>query len=102
TLLPNLARDIDDHRKLGPLLLLGQHVALLGGGEAALGREAKLFERSVFRGLVQPALYVIPLLQRATLGCDEADNRPLLALGQEAQRLQPAGAVGVVLQEIAV
>ena len=38
----------------------------------------------------------------AGLGGDEADHHALLALGQEAQRLEPAGALGVVLQEIAV
>ena len=48
-----------DHAQLGPLLVLGQHVALLGRGEAALRRQAKLIERDVFGRLVDAALDVV-------------------------------------------
>src|SRR5262245_18498297 len=71
--LPDLLRGIDDHPQLRPLLLLAQHVAFLGGGKAALWREAQLLERGVFGGLVEPALDVVLLLEGAVLGGDEAD-----------------------------
>src|SRR5262245_32403303 len=37
---PDLAGDFDDHAQFRPLLVLGQDIALLGRGEAALRREA--------------------------------------------------------------
>src|SRR6266700_4575179 len=49
---PNLIRYLDDPRQLGPLLVLGQDIAFLGRGEAALRREAKLIEGDELRGLV--------------------------------------------------
>ena len=39
-LAPHLLRHLDDHPQLGPLLVLGQDVALLGRGKAALRRQA--------------------------------------------------------------
>src|SRR6516165_484354 len=36
---PNLFGQFHDHAQLGPLLLLGQHVAFLGRGKAALRRQ---------------------------------------------------------------
>ena len=88
--------------KLRPLLLLGKDVALLGRGKAALRREAELLQRSELGRLVDAALDVVLLLQRAALGGDEAEHHDLVALRQEAQRLEAAGAVGVVFEEIAV
>ena len=55
-----------------------------------------------FGRLVDAALDVVLLLQRAALGGDEAEHHDLVALGQEAQRLEAAGALGVVFEEIAV
>ena len=43
-LAPDLRSGVDDQGELVPLLLLGEVVALLGGGEAALGRQAQLVE----------------------------------------------------------
>src|SRR5712672_374167 len=37
---PDLARDLDAARKLGPLLFFRQQIAFFGAGEAALRREA--------------------------------------------------------------
>src|SRR5262245_4673243 len=102
TLAPYLLGDLDDHREFGPLLFLGQNISLLGGGEAALGREAQLVERSVFPRLIDPPLDVVSPLQRATLGGDEAHYHSLLALWQETQRLEPARALCVVLQKIPI
>jgi hypothetical protein len=64
---PHLFRDLNDELELLPLLVLGQDVALLGRGEAALRRQRELIERREFRGLVEPPLDVVLLLQRAAL-----------------------------------
>ena len=45
---PNLARHLDAQPQLRPLLLLGQHIAFLGAGEAALRRQRKLLQREYF------------------------------------------------------
>ena len=66
------------------------------------GDSAELLERRELRRLVDAALDVVLLLQRADLGGDEAEHHDLVALRQEPQRLEAAGAVGVVFQEIAV
>src|SRR6185436_2594310 len=44
---PNFVGQFHDHPQLRPLLVLGQNVALLGGGKAPLRRQAKLVERNV-------------------------------------------------------
>src|SRR4051812_48621832 len=102
SLFPHLVGELLDHAKLRPLLLLGEDVALLGGGEAALRRQAELLQRSELGRLVDPALDVILLLERAALGGDEPEHHGLVALRQEAQRLEAAGAVAVVFEEVAV
>ena len=43
-LAPDFLGHLDDHLQLRPLLVLGQDIAFLGGGEAALRRQAKLIE----------------------------------------------------------
>src|ERR1700682_4131393 len=45
TLFPHLGGQLHDHRQLRPLLVLGQGVALLGRGEAALAGNAELVKR---------------------------------------------------------
>src|SRR5690349_14506147 len=42
---PNFVGQLDDHPQLGPLLVLGKHIAFFGGSETALRRQAQLFER---------------------------------------------------------
>src|SRR5262245_53111034 len=42
---PDLVGEFDDHAQFRPFLLLGQDIAFLGRGEAALRREAELLER---------------------------------------------------------
>src|SRR6266851_3558723 len=59
TLAPDLARNLDTARELGPLLLLGQQVAFLGAGEAALRRQAELLQGRELRGLVDAALELV-------------------------------------------
>ena len=53
---PHLLGQLYHHAQLRPLLVLGQRVAFLGRGEAALRRQAELIERNVFRGLLDAAL----------------------------------------------
>src|SRR5262249_5137212 len=77
-------------------------VALLGRGEAALRRQAELVERCELRRLVDAALYLVLLLERAALRRDQAKDDAFPPLRQETERFEPAGAVGIVLKEIAV
>src|SRR3954465_6198458 len=98
---PHLARGLDDERELGPLLVLGQRVALDGRGEAALAREAELLDIDVAAGLLDAALEVVLALEVAALGRHQAED-DLLARGHEAQRLEAPRAGVVVLEEEAV
>ena len=63
--------------------------------------EAQLVERRELRRLLDPALDGVLALQRAGLRGDEAEHDGL-ALGQEAQRLEAAGAVAVPFHEVAI
>jgi hypothetical protein len=56
---PNFLCELHDHTQLRPLFLLGKDIAFLGGGKAALGREAQLLEPHVFRRLIDAPLDVI-------------------------------------------
>src|SRR5450759_1662340 len=60
---PNLVGELNNHPQLGPLLVLGQHVAFFGGSEAALGRQAQLIERDIFGCLLDALLDVVALDQ---------------------------------------
>src|SRR6187399_1776637 len=62
-LAPHFLRQVHDHLHLGPLGVLGQHVAFLGGGKAALRREAELVERDELLSLLDAGLNVLFLLQ---------------------------------------
>src|SRR5205807_2289116 len=70
--------------------------------KAALRAQAKLVERDVPGRLVDPPLDVVFFLKRTGLRGHEAEHHVLVALRDEAQRLEPAGALGVVFEEIAV
>src|SRR5262245_47657611 len=96
--IPYFLRRPDDQRELGPLLLLGEVVALLGRGEAALRREAQLVAVDEPGGLVNPPLEVILALQLASLSRDKAEHDPL-ALGHETQRLEAARTLVIPLAE---
>src|SRR6185312_8929231 len=58
-LAPNLLRQFDDHAQLRPLLFLGERVALLSRGKAALRRQAELVECDELGRLVDAALDVV-------------------------------------------
>src|ERR1700722_1528766 len=94
-LAPPLVGDVDRELQLGPLLFLGEQIALFGGGEAALRGHRKLLQRHETGGLLQPALDVVLLLELAALRGDDADHHDLVALRQIAQRLEAAGALGI-------
>src|SRR5262249_37621511 len=100
-LAPDLVRDLDDKAELRPLLLLGEVVPLGRRGEAALGREAELVEVDISRGLLDPPHDLLPRLELAVLGGDEAEHH-LLPLRDEAQRLEAAGPLVVPFHEEAV
>src|SRR6266550_1716129 len=90
-LAPHLLRHLNDAAQLRPLLVLGQQIALLGRGKAALAGDAELLERGVFRRLLDAALELVLAFELAALGGDDAEHDEL-ALGQHAQRLEAAGA----------
>src|SRR5687768_16189394 len=60
---PHFFGDLHDHLELRPLLVLGEDIAFLGRGEAALRRQAELLQRYEFRGLVDAALELVLGLQ---------------------------------------
>src|SRR3954465_2160018 len=84
-----------------PLLVLGQGIALLGRGKAALAGDTELIEGRIFRRLVDAALELVLAFEPAALGGHDAEHHGL-ALGQHAQGLEAAGALVVILHEVAV
>src|SRR5579864_1599360 len=98
---PDFLCDLADHLELGPLLVLGEDIAFLGRGEAALRRQAKLLEIGEFGGFLDAALDGVFGFQRPSLGRHQAQHHAAAFL-QTPQRLKTAGAVGVVFHEIAV
>src|SRR5829696_9404369 len=95
TLTPDFACDLHAPPELGALLVLAQQVAQLRIGEAALRRQAELVDRCELGRLVDAALELVLALQLAGLRRHDAQH-DLLALREKAQRLEAAGAVGVV------
>src|SRR3954470_8983865 len=82
---PDLVGDFDREAELGPLLFLGQDVAFLGRGKAALRRHRELVKRREFGGLFETALDVVLLLELAEFRGNDADHDHLVALRQIAQ-----------------
>src|SRR4051812_29297393 len=99
---PHLPGYFQDHLHLFPPGRLGQHIAFLGRGKAALGRKTELVEGDEFRRLVDALLDVVLLFQRARFRRDQTEHDLLAALRHEAERLETAGPFGVVFEEIAV
>src|SRR6516164_6743046 len=64
---PDFLRGFDDQPELVPLLLRGEVVALLAGGEAALRRQAKLASVDEPGRVLDPPFQVILALQLAAL-----------------------------------
>src|SRR5262245_12378006 len=74
---PHLVGHLHDPPQLRPLLLLGEDIAFLGRGEAALRREAELVERDELRRLLDATLELVFRLEAAALGGDEAEHHHL-------------------------
>src|SRR3972149_8571424 len=87
---PYLVCDLLDEGELSPLLLLGDLVAFLGRGEAALRRQAEPVEIDEPGRLLDAALDGVLGLERAGLAGNQSEHRHL-GLRQEAQRLGAAG-----------
>ena len=96
---PRPRGNLDAQCQLGPLLIFGDRVAFFGAGEAALRRQAscssgRYFAASSIRrlssSLVSSVAGLLVTIPRTTI----------LSLGHEAERLEPAGALGVVFHEI--
>src|SRR5262245_9364261 len=98
---PHLVRHLHDHPQLRPLLVLGERVAFLARGEAALRREAELIEIDVLARLLDAPLDPVLGFELAGLRRHQPEHY-CLALAHAPQRLECAGAVGVVFHEIAV
>jgi benzoylformate decarboxylase len=66
------------------------------------GARAQLLDRRVFRGLLDSPQQLVARLELAALGRHEPEHDLLVALREEAQRLEAAGALVVPLHEVAV
>src|SRR5689334_15023859 len=80
---PHVVRHFDDALELAPLLVLGERVAMVRAGEAALRRQAQPLQRHVLRRLVDPPPQRVRRLERARLGGDEPQHHALVARSEE-------------------
>ena len=98
---PDPRRGLDDESQLGPLLVLGQRVALDGAREAALRAEAQPVEGDVRVRLADTSGEVVGALELGTLARDQAEDDDLV-VRDEPQRSEVAGALVVVLEEVGI
>lgn len=95
---PKLRSAISAHQaNLRPLLIFGHDIAFFSGGEAALGREAKLIERHIFRRFFNAGFDGVLVFKFRELAGDETKDNGLVL--DEAQRLERTRTVAVVLEE---
>ena len=87
-LAPDLARGFDDEPQLGDFFIEGQRVAVDRRRKAALRAEAKLIERHVLGGLVDPALQLVLVFERPALGGDRPSTT-ILPLGTKRSGSKP-------------
>src|SRR3954468_23675561 len=92
---PYLARGLDHQAELGDFARDIHGVAADATGKTALRAQCELLQRRMLRCFVDPALELVLGFELAALGGDQAEHRDL-ALGEKAQRLEPAGARAVV------
>src|SRR5580704_6539828 len=88
---PHLLGDLANHPQLGPLFFFSEGITFLGRGEAALRREAELFEIGELGGFLDTALDGVLGFQGAGLGRHQAEHREAAFL-QALERLKTAGA----------
>src|SRR6478672_11519417 len=98
---PYLVRGLDHQAELGDFPRDIHGVAADAAGETALRTQRELLQRRMLRRFVDPALELVLGFELAALGGDQAEDRDL-ALGEKAQRLEPAGARAVVFEKVAV
>src|SRR5258705_26595 len=98
---PDLPGRFHHPLELAPLLVLRELVAVVGAREPALRRQAQIFKGDVLRSFLDFSLEGILVLQDPRFRGDQSQHH-LLALRQEAQRREAAGALGVELHEEAV
>src|SRR3546814_20706503 len=84
--MPHLLRHLDAARELFPLVVLGELIAVGGGGEAALVAEGALLQRHVARGLVDALSQIVPAFHRRPLGAHEAEHHALTLRHEEIGR----------------
>ncbi len=96
---PDRLRGPHDEIELPLLVVERDLVALFCRGEAALRRDAELVEIDMAGCCIELALQRIERLEIAGLGGDESRHDALLALREEPERLEPAGALRVILHE---
>src|SRR2546426_1290809 len=100
-LTPDLSRDLDHQLQLAALVILAEAVTHLAAREAALRRQAQVFQRHVFGGGVDATLQAVLVLQFFSLRGNQPQDH-LLSFRHKPQRLEAAGAPGVVLEKEAV
>src|SRR5262245_39675479 len=98
---PHLVGNLYDHPQLRPLLVLGERVAFLARGKAALRAEAELIEIDELARLLDAPLDPVLGFELSGLRRHQPQHHGL-ALAHAPQRLEGTGAVGVVFHEIAV
>src|SRR3972149_39189 len=95
---PDLPRPLEGKRELAPLIVHGDLVAVVRARKAALRAQAQVLERHELGRSPDAALQVVLLLERGKFRADQPQAY-LLPFGDVAQRLEPAGAIRVVLEE---
>src|SRR6266850_720260 len=100
-LTPDLSGDLDHQLQLAALVVLADAVADLAACETALRRDAEILERDVLRRGCDFSFQLVLALQPGGFCRNQPQHDPL-ALRHETQRLEAAGAPGVVLEKEAV
>src|SRR5262249_25666764 len=95
---PNIVGDVDDEAKLAALVVDSDRVADVVAGKPALRAQEELFERDELGGFIDPAFERVARLERRILAGEEAED-DALAVRDEAQGLEAAGARRVVFEE---
>src|SRR5581483_7138510 len=98
SLAPDLASDLCNQLQLAALVVRTEQVAFGHRREPALWTDRELLGRHVLRGLVDAPQQVVFSLELALLGGDQPQHDSLAAR-HEAQRLEAAGSLAVVLQQ---
>src|SRR5215467_1715068 len=94
---PDRLRGIGHELELCPLVGFRHRIAGNGRRKAALRADRELCERDILRGFLHAALEHLARFERGSLAADEAQDHALVL--DEAQRLEVAGALGVVFEQ---